>query len=60
MLEFCSDKYCDNIKDVYCKHERSKRLHKLSEFYKKLHEETQFVSNLQSDNEKEKEDAHIL
>ena len=62
MLEFCSDRYCQNDKEVYCEHERSICLHQSSEFYGKLHEEIQNASvlNLQSDSEKEKKDANIL
>ena len=62
LLEFCSDLYCENDKEIYCQHERSICLHQSSKFYGKLHEEIQntFVPNLQSDNEKEKKDANIL
>ena len=62
MLEFCSDLYCENDKEVYCEHERSICFHQSSEFYGKLHKEIQNASvlNLQSDNDKEKKDANIL
>ena len=61
-LEFCSDQYCQNDGQIYCENERSKCLHKSNRFYGNLHEEIQdkFVSNWESDNEKEKKDASIL
>ena len=61
-LEFCSDHYCQNDGEIYCKNESSKFLHNSNKFYGKLQEEIQntFVLNWQSDNEKEKKDANIL
>ena len=61
ILEFCSDRYCENG-EIYCENERSKCLHKSHEFYGKLHKEIQntFAANWQSYNEKEIKDAKNL
>ena len=61
-LEFCSDPYCQNDGEIYCKNENSKCLHKSNNYFVKLQEEiwNSFVPNWQSDNEKEKEEANIL
>ena len=37
ILEFCSDRYCENG-EIYCENERSKCLQESPKFYEKLHE----------------------